>query len=113
MRGPSFHYDSEWIVLDESFTYYSSRYGKYIYLEKGFKSDGATGAFDIHSIAYLVHDKLCDTGVFEDGTICSNWKASMILSDILRRDGFYIRKYTWFIATWFFGGGKARLNGMW
>ena len=92
--------------------YRSKRYNKVVIVEKGYPSDGATGAVDVDSRAWWVHDKLCDTGVFEDGTKCKNWQASMILGDILQEDGFYFRRFRWILPTFLFGGGKARENGM-
>ena len=49
---------------------------------------------------------------FSDGTLCTNWQASKILSDILKSEGRWFRSRSWFAATWLFGGGKARNNGM-
>ena len=99
-------------VLREEQKYYSERYDKWVICEKGMLSDGATGALDIDSFAWLFHDKLCDTGVWSDGTPCTNWQASRVCSDILRAEGYWFRARSWFLATWAFGGGKARDNGM-
>ena len=96
----------------EEFTYYSKRYDKSVTVVQGYKSDGATGAFDINSKAWWVHDVLCEYGVWDDGTPCNNWQASSVLSDILKSEGRWFRSRSWFIATWLFGGGKARDNGM-
>ena len=96
-----------------TFIYYSHRYNKYITVPEGYVSDGATGAIDISSKGWWVHDVLCEYGKFNDGTPCNNKQASQILSDILKSEGRYIRSVTWFFATWLFGGGKARDNGMW
>ncbi|MCK4499523.1 hypothetical protein KAU11_03450 [Candidatus Babeliales bacterium] len=93
--------------------YYSERYKKWVLVPLNYRSDGATGAIDINTDAWWVHDKLCDSGVFDDKSPCTNWQASMILRDILRRDNYYARATTWFISTWLFGGGKCRSNGMW
>jgi len=114
-------------VLEDIY-YVSKRYSKTVKVEKGFKSDGATGARDIFgdvtvkiigtkntrlvSKAFLIHDKLCDTGKFYDGTLCPNWKASQILSDILLAEGHKYRAKYWFWSTYLFGGGLARKNGM-
>ena len=98
--------------LDEDIHYYSKRYKKNLTVLKGFLSDGATGAFDIHSAAWWVHDMICDTGLWDDGTKITNWQASMVLSDILHEEGRYFRSFYWFWATWMFGGDKARDNGM-
>lgn len=89
------------------------RYKKTVTVPEGYQSDGATGAIDIFSEAWWVHDKLCDTGLFDDGTKCNNKQASQILSDILKKEGHWIRAQYWYTFTWLFGGGKARKNGMW
>ena len=99
-------------INTETFRYFSPRYQKEVVVPAGYKSDGATGAIDISSKGWWVHDVLCDTGEWEDGTPVSNWQASRVLSDILAEEGRYVRKYTWLWATWLFGGGKARENGM-
>ena len=99
--------------LQTEILYHSVRYKKMVIVEVGYESDGATGAIDIPSKGWWVHDKLCDTGIFYDGTKCTNWQASMILSDILSQEGRWFRAKTWFITTWLFGGGRARDNGMW
>jgi hypothetical protein len=92
--------------------YYVSRYGKKVSIPTGRRSDGATGAWDIISEAWWVHDELCNTGKFDDGTPCTNLQASTILSDILKKEGRWFRARTWFITTLAFGGGKARENGV-
>ncbi len=90
--------------------YYSPRYNKFVTVPEGYPSDGATGAMDIASDSWWVHDKLCDTGLFDDGTPCTNFQASTILCDILREEGRWLRAYYWWPATYLFGGGKCRLN---
>lgn len=92
--------------------YYSKRYDKYVTVIKDYPSDGASGAIDINSTAWWVHDVLCDKGTFDDGSECNNWQASMILRDILWNEGFWFRSLTWRPMTHLFGGGKARDNGM-
>lgn len=99
-------------LCPETINYYSKRYKKYITVLEGYPSDGASGAVDIDSTAWWVHDVLCDGGLFDDGSKCNNWQASMILRDILWREGFWFRSITWRPTTWWFGGGKARDNGM-
>jgi hypothetical protein len=98
--------------VKENLAYWSVRYRKWITIKKGDKSDGATSAPDIDSWCWLIHDDLCNFGVFEDGSKCTNWQASKILSDILREEGKWFRSFTWFVGTWLIGGGKARENGM-
>lgn len=99
--------------LKRTLGYYSAKYGKSVTAEKGEKFDGATGALDIDSRAWIIHDVLCRDGQFDDGTPCTNWQASKVLADILEKEGRWFRKHTWFLATWLFGGGKSRDNGMW
>lgn len=99
--------------VTHNLAYYSPRYKKWVLIEVGDKSDGATFVPDIDSFGWLVHDDLCNFGVFHDGTKCTNWQASMILSDVLAKDNHGFRSYTWLWGTWLFGGGKARKNGMW
>jgi hypothetical protein len=93
--------------------YVSPRYGKTITVPFGYESDGATGALDIWSEGWWVHDVLCDRGTWDDGTPATNWQASQILQDILHDEGRKWRAHGWFWATFLFGGGKARENGLW
>jgi hypothetical protein len=98
--------------LNESIVYHSIRYNKTVTVPAGFISDGATGAMDIASRAWFVHDQLCVSGEFDDGTKVSNWQCSQVLQDVLKEEGRYWQSKRWFWATWLFGGGKARENGM-
>lgn len=86
--------------------------GKTVTVDIWTRSDGATGAMDIISESWWVHDKVCETGLFDDGTKCTNVQASTILSDILKAEGRWFRARYWFAFTLAFGGGKARDNGM-
>lgn len=100
--------------LIKRISYKSTTYGKWVIVPFGRRSDGATGAVDlIDSDVFWIHDELCDQGEFEDGTKCTNWMCSTVLSEVLKRDGHWIRARYWFVATFLFGGGKARENGMW
>lgn len=99
-------------IVTESFRYFSKRYNKWISCTKGDTSDGATCAPDLLSFGWIIHDQLCATGKFDDGSICTNWQASSVLGDILKAEGRWFRGRSWFVATWLFGGGKARGNGM-
>lgn len=98
--------------LDKAITYYSKRLKKHITVPAGYISDGATGAMDISSRAWWVHDILCDRGETDDGTKISNWQCSCVLHDILKEEGRYWQAKRWGAATWLFGGGEARKNGM-
>lgn len=92
--------------------YYSPRYNRSVLIELGMRSDGASGAVDIVSLGWWPHDKLTNSGRWEDGTPCTNWQASCVLSDILWSEGRKIRSIGWLFATFFFGGKKTKLNGM-
>ena len=97
----------------KSKTYYSFRYSKCISIKLTDKYyDGATGAKDINSFSWLFHDVLCRDGTFDDKTTCTNWQASVVMRDILQEENRWFRANSWFLATWLFGGGKARKNGM-
>ena len=114
MRKPKkfWHKQDEGYINDVKFAYHSNRYNQEVTVPVGYSSDGATGAKDITSRGWWVHDILCDRGTFDDGTPCTNWQASSILSDILKDEGRWFRSRSWFVATWLLGGGKARDNGM-
>lgn len=99
-------------LVTKDIVYYSTRYNKYVTAKAGEVLDGATGALDIESFGWPIHDVLCKYGKFDDDTLCTNLQASLILSDILKEEGRYIRSLTWLGATWLLGGGKARDNGM-
>lgn len=96
----------------QEINYFSERYGKGVTVSRGYPSDGATGAKDINSTGWWVHDVLCDRGTWDDGSKVTNWQASMVLRDILWKEGYYFRAHRWLVATWLLGGGKARVNGM-
>lgn len=100
------------LTLPYEIEYYSKRYNQSVTVPEGFRSDGATGAVDLWSEGFWVHDFLCDWGQFDSGDLCTNWQASTILGDILKTEGRWFRARTWKYATFLFGGGKARKNGL-
>lgn len=100
-------------VLNEPIAYYSPRYKKTITIPTGRVSDGATGAMDITSRGWWIHDELCKTGQWDDGTKLNNWQCSQVLQDVLKEEGRWARAQYWFFFTFLFGGDKARENGMW
>lgn len=109
-----------------------TRYGNRITVPLQYGSDGATGGLDVCDKSFFVHDWLCGNwagkgpkppkGLFDDGTQCTNWRASTIHCDLLRecakeRKGWRgIGLYAMSIWRWpiifLFGGGEARKNGM-
>ena len=122
--------------LLEQHTYFSPRYNRSITCPKGMLSDGATGFIDlgtdnimarvwnwfrkhIHHLSntacpewFFVHDQICVTGKFDDGTLIDNWTASTVAGDILWADGWRLWSVPIWFATFLFGGGEARKNGM-
>jgi len=104
--------DNGHYLLNERIVYYSPRYMKTITVSKGRDSDGATGAFDVVSCGWWVHDELCKKGCWDDGTKLSNWQCSQVLQDILESEGRRLQGLYWFWFTLALGGGEARKNGM-
>lgn len=93
------------------YVYYSERYKKHVHLKLGDPLyDGATYAIDINSFGWPVHDVLKRDKCFSDGTKCSNFKASMVLRDILRSEGRKVRSKGWFLSTFIFGEVKSLLG---
>lgn len=80
--------------------YWSPRYRKWITLPAGMVSDGASGpAEDLASLGWWVHDRLCETLAWDDGTACTAWQRSAVLHDILWSEGRRVRACTWWLAT--------------
>jgi len=102
--------DKPYLLLED--IHYMSRYGHEVYVPAGRRSDGATGAFDIISNSWWIHDELCNNGCFQDAFICTNLMASTVLSDVLKSEGRWIRARYWFLFTLALGGGEARDNGL-
>lgn len=86
--------------LLQEIVYYSYRYDKEVTVPAGYISDGATGAYDITSRGWWVHDLLCDRKTWDDGTYCTRWQGSTVLHDILKEEGHWFRCHSWRIATW-------------
>lgn len=123
-------------ILREDFVYFSKRYNRSLFLKEGMWSDGATGFVDLGSdtrIAkvftwvgkiidhvrsdqksawFFVHDQICNTGKWSDGTKIDNWTASTVAGDILWEAGYKFWSVPIWWATYLFGGGEARKNGM-
>lgn len=104
--GREFHFalreDGQYVLL-EKMVYYSPRYGKTITCESGFVSDGATGAEDLVSEGWWIHDKARKTRQWDDGSPCDAWQSSLVLHDILRAEGRWFRAKTWGLATYLHG----------
>ncbi len=95
-------------ILDHDYPYYSPRYNKTKTLPAGMVSDGATGATDIVSAAWWVHDALLEDGDWDDMSPVSRLQAARVLSDILMSEGRWIRAWTGRRAT---GPFWALVNG--
>ena len=103
IKIPDYHYDDKLgkYILDENIRYHSKRYNKWVFINKGYISDGATGAMDIRSLSWWVHDKLCETYTWRDGTHCSRKQGSQVLSDILKAEGRWARAWYWKHVTYY------------
>lgn len=88
--------------------FHSVRYNRYVEVKQNQVRDGASGARDIISFAWWVHDQLCADGVWANGDECSRLQAAMVLHDILREEGYWFRAKTWGFATWLLGCKKVR-----
>ena len=66
--------------------YYSKRYDKYVTIEKGFVSDGASCCPNF-GISWLVHDKLFRTGKWNDGSPVKWRQANRVMLDIMEQEG--------------------------
>jgi hypothetical protein len=92
--------DSGWYVLDAPLVYVSPRYRKTVTVPAGFRSDGASGpAVDVASLSWWVHDILCTSRQWDDGSPCPPWQRSTVLHDILNSEGRWFRARTWWAAT--------------
>ena len=96
--------------LEEDVIYYSERYKGTILAKAGIY-DGATGAVDILSLAWVIHDQICNEPFFSDGRKITAWMAASILSDILKQEKRWFRSFTWKYMTFFLGCNKTRKNG--
>jgi hypothetical protein len=86
--------------LQSEIIYHSPRYNKMATVPAGYISDGASGAPDLASRGWWVHDWLCDGEKFDDGSLCTSWQSSMILHDLLKEEGRWFRARSWMIATY-------------
>ena len=100
-------------ILQHTLVYTSPRYGKKITVPAGFQSDGATGAIDIWSDSWWVHDKICDDPHWDDGAPITAWQAATVLHDILEKEGHWARAWYWRLSTFLLGCKAARRNGWW
>ena len=77
-------------------------------VHEGQVRDGATGAIDIESDAWWVHDELCADAVWDDGSPVTRTQAAAVLGDILASEGRWFRRITWPISTFIFGCRNVR-----
>ena len=95
----------------ESYWYCSTRYGKRVHIIEGQVRDGASGAMDIKSSSWWVHDQLCADACWSDQTPVTAWQCAQVLSDILWDEGRKFRSVYWKWTTLFFGCKRPRENG--
>lgn len=119
-------------INPEFITYKDPKTGKTLTVPPGYKSDGATGGFDVCPPSFFAHDWGCGNylgdgpkpvgGVWDDGSKMTNWQLSTLHSNMLKecaKTKNYKRKtllnlmslWRW-PATFLFGGGTARKNGL-
>lgn len=92
---------------DMPWRYLSVRYCRLVKIKEDQVRDGASGAKDIESLAWWVHDQLCAEGAWYDRSDVTPWQAAMVLYDILREEGRWFRARTWLLATYFAGCRRA------
>lgn len=102
-------------VFQGYYKYTDPKTGNYIEVFDGEVSDGSTGALDIHSAAWWVHDAICRDGHWHGPKKdpIGSYTAARILSDILRKEGRWARAFYWRWSTFAFGCHKVRKNGWW
>lgn len=101
-------------VCTETYNYYSPRYQERITVYEGTVRDGASGAIDIVSSAWWIHDEICarePVPAWDSGKLISAWEAAMVLRDILKAEGRWARAFYWRWFTFAFGCKAARKNG--
>ena len=104
----NYHRVHDGYVLDEKIVYYSKRYKKTITVPLGRRSDGATGARDIPSLSWWVHDEICFRCEWDDGDKISRWQGSSVLFDILWSEKQFVEAISWRWATFFAGCKRCR-----
>jgi len=98
-------------VCTETYVYRSHRYEQTVVVYEGTVRDGASGAVDIESDSWWVHDQLCADGAWNSGEPVSAWEAATVLRDILQSEGRWFRAFYWRLSTFFFGCKRAKENG--
>lgn len=101
----------KWQALN-TVTFHSDWLNRDITVTTGDKSDGATQVPDIHSDGWGFHDQLCRSGKFDDGTKCSNLQASIVLFEVMWKEGHKLKAVLGLPGTFIGGGGECRKNGM-
>jgi hypothetical protein len=81
--------------VTKTVSYFSPRYKKRVTAPEGMVYDGATGVPDLMSVGSLYHDVLCLRMTWDDASPVTNWQASMVLHDIMRKEGRKGRSIVW------------------
>ncbi len=102
----------KYTLVTDTLMYTCPRTQRTVTVYSGYGSDGATGAIDIRSSSWWIHDRVCKTGEWDNGDKMTNLEASTILSRILWEENHKFRSGYWFFSTLAFGGDKARDNGI-
>ncbi len=99
-------------VVTKAIYYYNKRYDQSIEINENFKSDGATGYFDLDSLFWVIHDYLKVKRQWKSGAHCSNWQASIVAFDILVSERRYIHAPIVFLGTLLWGYTKQLFKGL-
>jgi len=105
-----FKFENEKYILIDSIIYYSKRFKKIMTVESGFISDGATGAEDLVSESWWVHDKACKNRKWDDGSLCDARQSAWIIHDILLEEGRWFRARSWGFFTYLYQRCKELFN---
>jgi len=94
-------------LLEDVFIF-SERYGKWLVGYEGEFFDGATKAIDLCPLAFIPHDIICRDTVWTSSpkTKVSNWQASHVYCDQLKKYGYPVQARVRFVATFLAGGEK-------
>ena len=99
-------------VVVKEIKWRSKIFKKTVICGAGFESDGATYAPDIDSFSWVIHDKLKVTRKWYDGSHCANWKASVVIAEILIEEKRYFTAPLWFFGTLVYGYAKQMIKGL-
>jgi hypothetical protein len=75
--------------------------GKSISVTRGFLTDGSSGGPDVGT-AWIFHDYLYSTHMYDDGSYCSQDEADKIMRDVLMFEGYKLYAFCYKIVNYLF-----------